>query len=69
VFAGGVESISIKKSLEKLTIKEWLDSAGRIIFLSYDRNEIQKNWIFGEIGKIHYLTEEKGEIRTRTEFV
>lgn len=66
---GSVEAISANKELEKLGTKELAIALNRLIFLSYQKSENVRKWMFAEIGKIHILTEEDGEVKIKSEMV
>jgi len=66
---GNIEAISIDKELEKLDVKERAIALNRVIFFSYRREGDARKWMFSETGKIHTLTEKKGEAEIKTETI
>ena len=64
---GNIEAISIDKELEELDIIERGIAVNRPIFFSNQRGGNEGKWMFGEMGKIHVLTEKDGETEIRTE--
>jgi len=64
---GSIEAISISKELEKLNLKERAIALKRIMHFSYQKVGKERKWMFAEVGRIHTLTEEDGEIEIKTE--
>lgn len=64
---GSIEAITIDKELEELEVEERAKILNRLIFFSYQREGNKRKWMFGEIGKIHVLTEKDGEIEIKIE--
>jgi len=64
---GNVESLSARKEIENLGAKERAIALKRLIFISYQREENIKKWMFAEIGQIHTLTESNGELEIKSE--
>jgi len=64
---GSIEAISISKELEKLNLKERAIALKRIMYFSYQKVGKERKWMFAEVGRIHTLTEEDGEIEMKTE--
>lgn len=64
---GSIEAISISKELEKLNLKERAIALKRIMYFSYQKVGKERKWMFAEVGRIHTLTEEDGEIEIKTE--
>ncbi|MFQ6087192.1 MAG: flavin reductase family protein [Candidatus Bathyarchaeia archaeon] len=66
---GNVEAISAKREMEELDVKERAIALNRLIFFSYRREENVRRWMFAEMGKIHILTEEDGEVKVKSETI
>ena len=66
---GSVEAVSAKEEIGKLRAKELAVALNRPIFLSYQRREDAKNWMFAQIGRLHILTERNGEIEISSEAI
>ena len=64
---GQVEAVSAQEEIGKLNPKEFAVALKRPIFLSYQKRENTRNWIFAQIGKIHTLTERNGELEMNNE--
>ena len=64
---GNVEAISAKREIGKLATEDRAIALNRLIFLSYQKSEGGRTWVFAEIGKIHTLTERDGRIKIHTE--
>jgi len=64
---GNVEAISAKREIRKLATEDRAIALNRLIFLSYQKSEGGRTWVFAEIGKIHTLTERDGRIKIHTE--
>ena len=66
---GKIEAISARKETNTLDIKERVAALNRLIFLSYKKKRDKKTWTFGEIGKIHVLTEIDGKVEVKSEII
>ncbi len=66
---GSVEAVSAQEEVAKLTTRELAVALKRPIFLSYQKREYARNWMFAEIGKIHNLTERNGEVEMSSEAI
>jgi len=69
LFLGSVEAISAKKEIAEVGTKERAIKLNRLIFLSFQKDEDERRWIFAEIGKIHTLTERNEKIETKSETI
>lgn len=66
---GSIEAVSISKEMRKLGVKERAIALNRLIFFSYQREGRKRKWMFAQMGKIHLLTEENGEIEIKRETI
>lgn len=67
---GKIEAISAREEVGKFSeAKERAIALNRLIFLSYQKVENLRNWMFAEIGKIHTLTERDGKVEIKSETI